>query len=364
VKQGGRTGSPLDISTSMKQIWPLKDINVISHATYTVSYALDPTTNWDTLLQDLDNAHQADGSQRDWLGWVNINYSSGIFGIGYVGEGTALSADSDTMTSVHELGHNMDRNHAPCGGASSPDPNYPVSTAHLDGWGYDYVSQQLYAPSVAYDIMGYCDPQWVSAYNYKAVQSWLESHPVSASSAATGQPRIIVSGSVHRGSFVELRPLTAIAGPEKLSSEGEWTATVRGNGKSVTVPFKLKQVADVDEDLAHFSVLVPDLGAVESVEIANAHKVMLKKVATVTHAAAEPRVSVLKVEGGVQMVWNAREWPYASIAHFDAAGVRNTLSLWREGGEAVLSTDGLLPGGTFEVSLSDGVATRRVTVAR
>jgi hypothetical protein len=366
VKQGGSTGSPLDIAQSMKQIWPLKDINVISHATYTVSYSLGATTNWDTLLQDLDNAHSSDGSARDWLGWVNITYQSGIFGIGYVGEGTALSADSDTMTSVHELGHNMDRNHAPCGGASSPDPNYPVSSAHLDGYGYDFVSGELRIPTVAYDIMGYCDPQWVSAFNYQAVQSWLESHPVSTSSAATGQPRIIIAGSVRQGgTHVELRPLAAILGPEKISTEGDWTATVRGNGKSVTVPFKLKQVADVGgEDLQHFSVLVPDLGAVDSVEISNGRKMMLKKVATVVHGTTEPKVAVVKAEGGVKMVWNEREWPYASIAHFDSAGVRNTLSLWREGGEAVVSTEGLPQGGSFEVSLSDGVSTKRVTVAR
>jgi hypothetical protein len=131
------------------------------------------------------------------------------------------------------------------------------------------------------------------------------------------------------------------------------------------VPFKLKQVADVGEDLQHFSVLVPDLGAVDSVEISNGKRVVLKQASTVPHSATvEPKVAVVKVEGGVKMVWNEREWPYASLAHFDAAGVRNTLSLWREGGEAVVSTEGLPLGGHFEMSLSDGVATKRVTVAR
>ncbi len=168
VAQGGHTGVPMDNSQGLKQIWPLKDITVTTRATYTSSTTLSPTTNWDTLLSALDAVRMSDGSARDYVGWVNVTYGSGIAGIGYVGDPTCLAADSDEYTSVHELGHNMNRNHAPCGGATGVDPNYPVSTAHLDTQGWDYVSGNLEEANVAYDIMAYCDPQWVSTYNYKA----------------------------------------------------------------------------------------------------------------------------------------------------------------------------------------------------
>jgi hypothetical protein len=365
VTQGGRTGSPLDNSQGMKQIWPLKDINVISRAAYTTSHTLGATTNWDVVLQELDSVHQADGSPRDYLGWVRVTYQSGIFGIGYIGEGTALAADNEAMPSVHELGHNMGRSHAPCGGAASPDPNYPVSSAHLDVYGYDYVTQTLQVPSVAYDMMAYCDPRWVSQYNYKAVQTFLEQNPVSTSSAATGggQPLIIVSGSL-RGDQVTLQPLTAIMGPESLSTTGEYTVTVHGNGQSVTVPFNAKPVADLPYELGHFSVLVPDLGAVDGVEIKRNGKPLFKKVATITHVpGVDPKVRVVRAEGGVKLQWNDVEWPFASLSQVNGAA-HTTLSLWREGGEAFVSTQGLEAGGAFEVSLSDGIVTKRVVVAR
>lgn len=366
ITQGGHTGSPIDISQGMKQIWPLKDIAVISRATYTTAKTLGPTTNWSQLLQEFDNVHQADGSPRDYLGWVRITYSSGIFGIGYVGEGTALAADAEVLTAVHELGHNMGREHAPCGGASQPDPSYPVSTAHLDVYGYDYVTQKLQSPSTAYDIMAYCDPQWVSQYNYKAVQSWLEQNPVSASSAATGggQPRIIVSGSIH-GDAVTLQPLTAVLSPEPAVMAGEYSVTVLGNGKVVTVPFKAKKVGDLPYDESQFSVLVPDVGAIDSVVVSHNGKPIFRKAATVVHAVgADPKVRIVAAEGGVKLQWNELEWPYASLSHLSATGAHTTLSLWREDGEAFVSTQGLEAGGSFEVSLSDGITTKRVVLAR
>jgi hypothetical protein len=364
VVQGGHAGSQLDITQSMTQIWPLKGIDVKTRANYTSSLTLGATANWDNLLQQLDNVHQMDGSERDWLGWVHITYQSGIFGIGYIGEGTALSADYDVLTPTHELGHNMGRQHAPCGGAADPDPNYPVSSAHLDVQGYNAQSKQLVAPGTYYDIMGYCDPQWVSQYHYTKVQSWLEANPVSISAAAAASAaRIVIAGSIS-GGVVSLRPVTAFLGPDRLSTEGDYRVTVHGNGQVVSVPFKLKQVADGPSEMSHFSVVVPDLGAIDSFEISHAGKVLAKKVALVQHAAgADPKVRVEKAEGGVSLKWSSAEWPYASIAHRDG-NERTTLSLWNEGGQAFVSTQGLANGGAFEVSLSDGITSKRVTVAR
>jgi hypothetical protein len=71
-------------------------------------------------------------------------------------------------TFVHELGHVHRLMHAPCGGASGADPRYPYAGALLGSWGYDAREGLLIDPSSNHrDFMSYCDPAWISDYNYQ-----------------------------------------------------------------------------------------------------------------------------------------------------------------------------------------------------
>jgi hypothetical protein len=72
---------------------------------------------------------------------------------------------------VHELGHAHGRGHAPCapgGGISGVDGRYPYSGGDTSTWGWDLRSNKLHPPS-AKDIMGYCEPAWISDYTYNAL---------------------------------------------------------------------------------------------------------------------------------------------------------------------------------------------------
>jgi hypothetical protein len=82
---------------------------------------------------------------------------------------------SDTM--AHELGHAHGRGHAPCGPGLDPqsiDAGYPHQGGVIGEWGWDIVSGALVPPTLT-DIMGYCDDQWISDYNYGAL-SWRALH--------------------------------------------------------------------------------------------------------------------------------------------------------------------------------------------
>jgi hypothetical protein len=73
-------------------------------------------------------------------------------------------------TFVHELGHIHRLMHSPCGGASGPDPNYPYRSGRLGSWGYDARTGLLIDPNAERrDFMSYCDPSWISDYNYQAL---------------------------------------------------------------------------------------------------------------------------------------------------------------------------------------------------
>lgn len=70
-------------------------------------------------------------------------------------------------TFAHELGHNLGRDHAPCG--TTGDPAYPHRGASIGVLGYDSVGGVLKDPQAFKDLMGYCEPNWISDYTYRAM---------------------------------------------------------------------------------------------------------------------------------------------------------------------------------------------------
>jgi len=73
---------------------------------------------------------------------------------------------------AHEVGHNHGRNHAPCApgnNISGVDAKYPYPGAKIGTWGYDGRKKVFFDPTTTLDIMGYCDPKWISDYTYKGL---------------------------------------------------------------------------------------------------------------------------------------------------------------------------------------------------
>lgn len=99
---------------------------------------------------------------------IGMPYSVGI-GFGGPGEGKASAG-----TAAHEVGHAHGLNHAPCGGAGGPDPNYPTDPAHAQArigvWGFDQIDLKLFDPLATAqpmkDMMSYCNPTWISDFHY------------------------------------------------------------------------------------------------------------------------------------------------------------------------------------------------------
>jgi hypothetical protein len=72
-------------------------------------------------------------------------------------------------TCAHEVGHAHGREHVNCGfglDPSSIDQDYPHDPKTIGPWSWDVVNQALVDPATHTDIMGYCDNQWISDYQY------------------------------------------------------------------------------------------------------------------------------------------------------------------------------------------------------
>ncbi|MCA9626909.1 MAG: hypothetical protein KC766_04565 [Myxococcales bacterium] len=70
---------------------------------------------------------------------------------------------------AHELGHAHGRAHAPCGQVQQTDGAFPYAGGGIGSWGYDMSIDRVRQPTSYKDIMGYCNPNWISDYNYGAI---------------------------------------------------------------------------------------------------------------------------------------------------------------------------------------------------
>lgn len=116
--------------------------------------------------------------------------------------------DCGGTTFAHEIGHNLGRKHAPCGGPDDPDGGWPETSnpnTIIGHTGFDLESgfalESGLAPGVNeyFDLMSYCDPEWISPYTYEAVYE--QFNTVAASQTPTAPTGVLIDHVVVRGVF-------------------------------------------------------------------------------------------------------------------------------------------------------------------
>ncbi|GAB5602887.1 hypothetical protein FJNA_14120 [Thermus sp. FJN-A] len=352
VIHGGVTASVPSFSPTLLRVWPLKDVASTIRAPYTFAGTLSASDGnaWSQLLDELRLLRQADGSGRYYYGFVRVSYTAGIAGIGYLGYPVAVGWDypqSAPGVMAHELGHNFGRDHAPCG--TGGDPSYPYPGGSIGTWGYDLADGTLKDPATYKDLMSYCGPQWVSDYTYEGAWSFLERNPPSPQSLP--EEGLLFSGRISGDQVIFNPPLRLPVAPEGRPSPYR----LRVDGREYPV-----YVLEDSEGILHFQARVP-LGPWARVALYR-EGVLLGEVTGGVRPQAEPRVD-LREEGGFLVVrWTG--YPFLSLFHVAEDGSRTTLGLWRRGGEARFSLEGLPPGGAFEVQLSDGLEVRTLVLPR
>lgn len=218
--------------------------------------------SWNTVLGELNARRMLDGSSRYYLGVVNPNYSSGVAGIGYVGFPVALTWDklpSAASVAAHEWGHNWARNHAPCGGASNPDPQFPYAEGEIGVYGLDVAAAALKPPSY-HDLMGYCSNEWISDYTYLSIlQRRAAEAGVAAGLSQAAQPALVVWGRVEDGHVVLEPAFQAVARPSLPTRDGPYRLEGRAadGSRLFALSFAPIEVADDRRGTGHFAFAIP-----------------------------------------------------------------------------------------------------------
>jgi hypothetical protein len=181
------------VKDALRAYYPVADVEVSFRAP--ISYAGTVRADgggWSDVLNAVQRQRQSDGvganvyyfglitpaaSFRDYcktgcvLGlapqttFVSRSNQVGL-GVGFIDENTYT-------TVVHELGHAHGLPHAPCaprGGAiQGADSRFPYAGGKIGSWGWDSRNSKLMAPATYADVMSYCDPIWISDYNYEKI---------------------------------------------------------------------------------------------------------------------------------------------------------------------------------------------------
>jgi hypothetical protein len=379
AQPGGLTGNATDANKDAfldvtRRMHPIDGVNVVVRSTpITTTTTLQANgTGWQTVLDLVDAIAAADGT-RYYYGVAKVSYSSGVAGVAYVSQPlqparAALGWDhlqnaSASVVAAHELGHNWGRNHAPCGGPTGLDPNYPEPDGSTGGYGYDRVSGQVEPPTSG-DIMGYCDPKWISSYTYSAVMDYLTANPFVAGgpgAAQAVQPCLLLWGYIEDGRLT-LRPAFQVTTRPSLPQRaGPYTIEARaGDGATLFAhSFSPAEIADIPGTHRSFAFAVPLSPALAArlsslrLRGEGQETVVTAPVPTGTPAATEPALR-RTAGGGAALGWDHQVYPMVMVRDADTGEI---LSI-ADGGSLQLP----LSKRQVDLVLSDGVksVTRRV----
>lgn len=169
-------------------MYPVTDVEVTVREPWSWKEPVEATgTGWDTLLSAIVDLRNTDGAASDvyyyglfkpaeqfWK-YCRMGCVAGLsglmsdprdaFGRGSIGLG--YGQDS-AKTMAHEIGHAHGRAHAPCGGPDGVDKKFPFKDGSIGVYGWDLIDKKLIDSSYN-DVMGYCEPNWISDYTYNAL---------------------------------------------------------------------------------------------------------------------------------------------------------------------------------------------------
>ncbi|MXW16714.1 MAG: hypothetical protein F4123_01885 [Gemmatimonadetes bacterium] len=206
----------------LRSLMPVGQTELEIHEPYRTN--LNGGAAWLQWLNDMVTLHEREGRRGYYYG-ATSQPAGGLLGIAYLRVPASVGV-SRADVHTHEVGHNMSLPHAPCGNPAGVDPDFPYSGGSIGVWGYDPFRKRLKGPREFVDVMTYCDPVWISDYNFNKATLFrlsgdggvtLDGEPPPAGDPASEM--LVVRGFILNGE-VTLEPAFVVTGPPALPEAG------------------------------------------------------------------------------------------------------------------------------------------------
>ncbi len=222
---------------------PIGDLAVTPHEP-----VLSSSNNAFTLLSQTQMIRTVEGGHGHYQGLM----MPPVTAAGGVAQRPGWSSFSQPYPDViaHELGHNFNLQHAPCGNPALVDPSFPYADGSIGAWGYDFGSG-LVPPSIP-DLMSYCGPpDGISDYHFTRALRFRSRETASTTAADRLPPAraLLLWGGAGADSVPFLEPAFVVDAPPQLPRPG---GDYRLSGRSAdgaelfSLTFDMPEVADGD----------------------------------------------------------------------------------------------------------------------
>ena len=111
-----------------RTLLPIGKLEVTAHES-----VLSSTNNGYDLLHETELIRAMEGAYSYYMGMMAGEITGGVVGIAYRPGWSSFSTVNST-TIAHELGHNLNLQHAPCGGPAMLDPSFPAADGSVGTW--------------------------------------------------------------------------------------------------------------------------------------------------------------------------------------------------------------------------------------
>ena len=238
-----------DLLRPTRDLLPVNDFRLTIHAPVWTS--VDPISDSvGSMGPELEAIYAIEGERGYYLGIFRAQGPSGLLGIAQDIPSYLSFSVLDPNVIAHELGHNLNLFHAPCGGAAGPDPFFPYEDGSIGTSGFDILSGSLVG-SDTWDLMSYCDPQWISDYSFtRALNHRMALGPVFAAAPLAAASRgLLLWGGLDETGELSLEPAFVVdASPVLPQEDGPYTLAGEGEDGSVlfTLSFAISEYADAE----------------------------------------------------------------------------------------------------------------------
>ena len=226
----------------LRYSFPFSEFSAKAREPYVTSLDLTNEDNTWSLILELEPVYRAERATGYWYAVADAPWPDYVRGISRLNGLVSLGKPWDTEL-AHEVGHNLDLRHAPCGGALGVEPDFPYPNGSIGVWGYDFRDGSIVSPERRRDIMGYCyDQAWLSDYYFEKIIQVRENKDETWTSgdlpgAGPEGEMLVLWGGVLNGEL-RIEPVHSMTTAPKLPAEGG-AYRIEGFGRGDQAEFSL-----------------------------------------------------------------------------------------------------------------------------